>query len=469
MTISKTSYRSLILISIIILITRLPFIFNGVGGEEDAWGTYLVTKGISNSSDYEYSRLPGHPIQELIYALIANFGFVAYNLLTVFISTIGIFFFMLGLKKLNFKHYLEVGLLLAFVPIIFINSTNAMDYLWATGFTLISFYFLVSRNFLLAGLMLGLAIGARITSGAMLLPFIIFILLDRQRDGSFNSIIRLCVSSLLIGAVCFMPVFLNYGISFFNFYKHFDHPELIKILFNTTAGLYGGIGIIVFSFFAFLSLVRIIINKKTNPSDSKTKKCILYTSAAVVILYLIAYFLLPFKSEFLIPIIPFVLIAIAMYLPKIHLRVFIIGMVLSCFFGGVNLIHELNGVSRTSFSVSKIFGVNEIAFDLLKGPLIAEHEKRKNQIRFAEKVINMEANITTPRVIIAGWWYNYIIAINKTSNHFINYVYYEPQSVLVDYKSRGYEVYYLPEQNFWNNKRFKSRFTNELAEPLFPE
>ena len=464
----KTSYRSLILVSIIIFITRLPFIFNGVGGEEDAWGTYLVTLGIANSGIYEYSRLPGHPIQELIYALSSNYGFVAYNLLTVLISTTGIFFFMLSLRKLNFKHFLEIGLILAFIPIVYINSTNAMDYLWAMSFTLISFYCLVSRNFLFAGIMIGLAIGTRITAGAMLLPFIIFILHDQHRDNTFIAIIKLCASALLISFISFLPVMQNYGFAFFDYYKHFDHPDLVKILYKATLGIFGGIGILVFAYFSLVFLIRIIANKSTSPSESKTKKCILYTSAIVVLLYITAYFNLPFKSEFLIPIIPFVLMTMTMYLPKIQIRIFLIGMILSCFFGGVNLIHDLKGESQSSVSISNNFGPNKVAFDLLKGPLPAEKEKRKNQIRFVKRIISHEEKINAPTVIISGWWYNYIIALNSNSNHLANYVYYESQSVLIDLKSRGYEIFYLPEQDGWNNKRFHSNFTNELAKPLNP-
>ncbi|MBT8194890.1 MAG: hypothetical protein HKO56_03360, partial [Bacteroidia bacterium] len=97
---------------------------------------------------------------------------------------------------------------------------------------------------------------------------------------------------------------------------------------------------------------------------------------------------------------------------------------------------------------------------------IAEQEKRKNQVQLAHKIIEAEKNIQQPTVVISGWWYNYIKSLNTNSNHNVNYVYYEPQSVLVDLKNRGYKIYYLPEQDFWNNKRFKSDFTKDLANPI---
>lgn len=459
----KTSYRSLVLVSILILLSRLPFIFSGFGGEEDAWGTYIVSNGIMNSSTYEYSRLPGHPVQELVYALFSKFGSVAFNLITVLLSTIGFFFFMLSLNKLKFKHYLESGMVLAFIPIIYINSTNSMDYLWALAFILVSFYFLVSRNFILSGILLGLAIGCRITSGAILLPFILFILLDQKRVDTLLSIVKISATCLLIGAITYIPVMQNYGLAFFDYYKHFNQPTIIKVLYSATLGIFGGLGTLVFVLFTLIFLVRIIGIKSANPENSITKRCVLFTSAGVVLLYLIAYFILPFKSEFLIPVLPFAVMTMVMYLPKTLLRIFLIGLIVSCFLGGINLIHDYRGITVSKMAISKNIKSELVAFDLLKGPVIAEQEKRNRQMQFAQKIIEAEQNVTQPTVIISGWWYNYIKALNINSNHNVNYVYYEPQSVLVDFKSRGYQIFYLPEQDYWNNKRFKSNFTKELA------
>ena len=61
------------------------------------------------------------------------------------------------------------GFALAFTPQVYINSSNTTDYVWALAFILGSLYFVLLGRPLMAGILLGLAIGSRITSGAMLL------------------------------------------------------------------------------------------------------------------------------------------------------------------------------------------------------------------------------------------------------------------------------------------------------------
>ena len=123
---------------ILITISRIPFLFYGYGSEEDAWALPLVAERIALSGNYEVSRLPGHPFQEIVFSLIWNSSSILFNLLTVLISTSGIACFMLFLRNLNFKHWLITGIAIAVTPIIYINSTNDMDYMWALGFILIA-------------------------------------------------------------------------------------------------------------------------------------------------------------------------------------------------------------------------------------------------------------------------------------------------------------------------------------------
>ena len=159
---------------LIIVLSRIPFINVGYGSEEDAWGVRVTAEQISQSGVYEVSRFPGHPLQELIYSFIWQWGPTSFNLLTVLISSCGIFFFMLSLRQLNIKQYTMAGLAVAFTPVIYINSMNAMDYLWALSFIITAFYFLIKKKPLAVGVFLGLAVGCRITSGAMIIPFIFY-------------------------------------------------------------------------------------------------------------------------------------------------------------------------------------------------------------------------------------------------------------------------------------------------------
>ena len=64
----KSTKSVLILIAIIVIVSRVFFLDAGYGSEEDAWGVALTAKHIAQSGEYEASRLPGHPLQELFYA-----------------------------------------------------------------------------------------------------------------------------------------------------------------------------------------------------------------------------------------------------------------------------------------------------------------------------------------------------------------------------------------------------------------
>src|ERR1017187_1998955 len=119
----------LVFLSLIVFLSRLPFLFASYGSEEDAWLLPLTAKPIALSGQYELSRAPGHPLQEIIYSLIWNAGPFAYNLLTAIASVIAVLFFALSLRQLDFKHYLFASFALAFTPIIFISSTYAIDYI----------------------------------------------------------------------------------------------------------------------------------------------------------------------------------------------------------------------------------------------------------------------------------------------------------------------------------------------------
>ncbi|MBK6642235.1 MAG: hypothetical protein IPG39_13920 [Bacteroidetes bacterium] len=93
------SKYSLPLLVAIIFLSRIPFIFSGYGSEEDAWGLILIARNIAATGVYEVSRLPGHPVQELLLTLIWQWPAWLLNLLTVLFSTAGIAAFMLALKN----------------------------------------------------------------------------------------------------------------------------------------------------------------------------------------------------------------------------------------------------------------------------------------------------------------------------------------------------------------------------------
>ncbi|NIT61732.1 MAG: hypothetical protein GWN00_37695, partial [Aliifodinibius sp.] len=156
--------------AILIFCSRLPFLSAGYGNDPDAWQMANAARHIAAMGEYRASRLPGYPIPEMVYALIWSSGPFTFNGITAFLSAVGFIFFVLILRVIRSQNYILGGLALAFSPTIFINSTNAMDYIWGLTFILGSVYFVLIDRTLIAAILLGFAIGSRITSGAMLLP-----------------------------------------------------------------------------------------------------------------------------------------------------------------------------------------------------------------------------------------------------------------------------------------------------------
>ncbi|MEP7262923.1 MAG: hypothetical protein ABI772_00420 [Bacteroidota bacterium] len=458
----NTSFYFL-LVSILIFIVRLPFIFLGYGSEEDAWGLPLTAERIASTGVYEVSRLPGHPLQEVIYAFVFRFGFIYMNLLTMAISAAGIFFFMQILRFFKVHYPVWPAIALAFTPVVFINSTNVMDYIWAMSGIITSFYFLCRKEYLLAGLFLGLAIGCRITSGAVLLPFVIYVFIT-ERDAVFKKIITCSLVTMITGLLCFLPVIKEYGLTFFTYYEHFPLPPVFKNIYKGTIGVFGLVGCIS------LGVYLIVIFRKLMHSFKSFDACnkglvIMCISAAV--LYIIAFINLPLKSAFMIPAIPFIFLLMAKFLTERQSVILACLFIISSFCFGINLKDSNRGNIPSAVSCSFKIASQEVTFDLLKGPVIAEYEKQKNILEFTDNVLTRASTIKHRSVVIAGWYLNFIQKKGRhLNNDIVKCVYYIDADSVSGYKVNGYDVYYLPLQEQFNDLRFGINNTAELSSPF---
>ena len=88
--------RALLILTAIVLISRIFFLDAGYGSEEDAWGVGLTAKHMAQSGTYEASRLPGHPVQEYFYAaIINNVSIYILNGITAIFSLVACLYFYL--------------------------------------------------------------------------------------------------------------------------------------------------------------------------------------------------------------------------------------------------------------------------------------------------------------------------------------------------------------------------------------
>ena len=418
------------------LLARIPFINSGYGREEDAWAQVLNAKGIWESGVYEVSRLPGHPIYELLLTLLwPVHSYWLYNLLSALASSLTVVFFYRIAKDFKARQPLALALSLGFIPVFFISGTYTIDYNIATMFIIFSLYQLRKGNIIWAGILLGVASGFRISSLGFALPWIW--LYSGKKD--LVLVLKLFISSGIVALISFIPPLYTYGLGFLDFHKP-PYSSLVKIAFKLSFGIWG---ILLFIYLCVSSLIQSL----RNPGLKITKPTSLgIATFMIVFLQLLIFLRLPFKSEFLIPALPFILLFLDKYLSKKQLRLLPFVSILSCFLMGFDYHSPYRGASPSSISVSFNAGSKELFFDFAQGPAIIDYRKRLAKMHFVDKVATWVNGQKTPFHLIAGWYWPQLML--KTSEDKQTYLdYYSTQKEITKVKEQDYPIYYLPEIN----------------------
>ncbi|MCW3084405.1 MAG: hypothetical protein JWP12_1771 [Bacteroidetes bacterium] len=457
-----------LLLFIAVFITRLPFLHAGYGVEEDSWGIALAAFHTKLTGIYEPSRFPGHPVQELIYSALWGYGPMVFNGLSAFFSAIAALFFALILKHLNFKFYFLAALAFVFIPVFYISSTYTIDFVWSEALVLISLYYVLKNKLLLAGIFLGLAVGCRITNGVMLLPFMIILWQEKNIKQNILNLLKISIPMCVLILLVFLPIILQFGTSFFMYYDQFPYPPLAKVFYKMTLGVFGFVGLLAIA----LTLIVIVLKRKEqHPGElfeSMLNKKIIATAFLVIGLYIISYFCLPQKSGYMIPAIPFVILLFGYYANARNFQLLCYSLIISSFFCSINLTDKLRGATYSGMAKTFTISGQEVFFDVLTGPVISDYSKRIQKINYTTEVINAVSQITTKKVIIAGWWYNEIMVtmIPLKKNENVLYEAYIDEDKMKAYTASGYEILYLPEQDIYNDQMFKMKVTDPLAAPF---
>lgn len=433
----------------VVLLSRMPFLFSGYGVDADAWEVALTAKHISQTGIYEVSRFPGYPMHELVCSLFSG-SYVTLNLLTTIISTIGFLFFVFTLKALRFKSVLLAGFALAAVPIVYIHSTTTIDYTWALAFILISLYFVVKKKPAMAGLFLGFAIGCRITSGALLLPFAIMLTQSGGLKKNAIVIAKLTATTCIVGALWFLPVYLRYGWSFFSYYD-VPYPSIPEVLFKFSIGTFGVIGfagLVIATGLLFFS-DKFRHGKYLFPKAVSEKMVVAWLIA--VDLYIIAFLKLPMESGYLIPCVPFIILIFGKYLVEKAFAFFALALIISPFIASIAPVDRLDAPAKSVLAINLTVAGEEVVFDPLSGPVISHASRREKAMQFTSKVLHNIDTIHRKSLIIAGRWYTQImVERTDTALHTIQFIDHIKQKDLLKFIEDGYEIFYLPYQDHFN-------------------
>jgi hypothetical protein len=464
---SLSEKQQLLLLLVLTAITRIPFIFDGYGVEEDSWGLVVNAFEMKQTGHYVASRFPGHPLQEYVYRLIYDQPAWVYNIFSVLASLMAVGYFFKALKKIQLKGAFAASLMFCFTPVFYIAGTYTIDFAWTIAFVMASFYFLLDRKFILSGIMLGMATGCRLTSEIFLLPWLIIAWNAFDWKTSVKDFMKLAIPAVVIGMLWFVPAYLNYGRAFFDYSDQFPYPPLAKVIYKASIGVFGLTGMLALGIFGMVTL-NAWRKKALNPVTLFSSERLLLVCATVIILHIASYLRLPQKAGYMVPAIPFFIIFLVLGLKEKQLRIATVLFVIAPFLFSINLTDNLRGAGSTPLAmIFKVSG-QEIFLDPLSGPIFSERSKRINKMKYCEDVISIAEKMDYRFAAISGWWYNEIQTYYLQTRNQLNsrFRFYEKCNFLDSARKNNSEIYYLPEQNLYNDQMFNQVCTDSLAKPF---
>lgn len=323
---------SLGLLFLVVLLARAPFLDAGYGLHVDSWRIANTARHIAETGDYEVSRFPGYPVQEIACSLIWKGGPVALNGASALFSAVAVLLFALIARDLGCRDWIPASLALAFAPVFYVNSVTSKDYIWALAFILASLYAVLRGRMVIAGICLGLAIGSRLTSGVVALPFALVICDMERGKRPVRNIAILAIASFVAAVITFLPVILKYHLGFFQFYDQ-AYPEWSAIITRSTVEVWGSLGMVGM----LIALAGIALRKgqavPTSAALAPGAAGSFHTLAwlLAIAIYIAIFLRLPHHAAYLIPVMPFVLLLLAKYASRPAFLLFCGFVVISSF------------------------------------------------------------------------------------------------------------------------------------------
>lgn len=307
---------ALVLLALLVFATRVPFLDLGYGWDYDGWGNVDAARRIATGECVFASRPPGYPVVITVFSHLWNLGPLAINGLTAVFSALSAAIMASIFLRLGSRLHVALlaGLALAFTPIVFANSSNAMDYVWALAFDLAAFRLALDRKATLAGMCLGVATGCRITSLALALPLSMLLGMDGgRRFAGWRKTIPFLGASFLAACICYLPVLQEYGIGHLTFsHQSFSGfiPYLPSMVFS---GLLGPLATL-----ALVPAVACAIGRGRAPgavpATGRSASLLMAACGLTLVLYGAAFVRLPAEAAYLIPIVPFLLLLLGLRL-----------------------------------------------------------------------------------------------------------------------------------------------------------
>jgi hypothetical protein len=311
--------RMAILLAGLFLLARVPWLWTGYGAETDSYRVALSGLHLWKSGEYLPSRLPGYPVHDLLMSPLVRFGGSFATLsATALASLAGVFLFARIARELDQAHRGLLVIGFAFTPFLIVKSVETKDYLWALSFLLAAYLAAIRRRPVLAGVMLGIAIGCRITSSLFLLPLLL-LFIDRR---AWKETGLFAIAAALTAFLAFLPVTFAYRAGFFTYADSRLSPDIVlRSIGQYSIGALGAVAVLVAVACSWRDVRRL-------PQMALRDVHVRIWLAAAA-LYILAFTRLPIDIAYLIPIYPFGFLLLGRVLSRRSLALVIVAILAS--------------------------------------------------------------------------------------------------------------------------------------------
>ncbi len=350
--IDLTRFPHIIYLLVIFVASRLPFLDMGFSAftsptDSDVLAVVNSAYLLRYYHIYAVSRFPGSPFFELYNSLLIGGGWLATNTATMIFSFFAIILFGKILNILDIKNKALLLITFAFIPVIWINSTITMDYMWGLGFLLLAFYLAFAGKYNYSGIALSFAIACRLTSVVMILPLLYWML---HKKTGMNRIYSFLGTTFLSSIVLFSPVIYKYGLGFLKYY-----PREI-----TFTEVYYGFATQILNIPAMIIILISFLVARNIPRKDPAFNLSLF----VVLIYALLFIYHPSKPAYLIPAIPWALVLLNKTFPRmivifVCVLVVLNGIMYFDFQGSGEKIKLDSGSVLKNYEERKMNGINQ--------------------------------------------------------------------------------------------------------------
>lgn len=286
----------------------VPFIFLGYGEQPDSYLIVATGRDLITTGEYFPSRRPGSVVYEFPQAALNYLGGSALsNLGSLLMSLVFLAAFTHILKRLRIpnREILIWGMIL--LPAYWNSSTVTIDYVWALALATAGFVAAMRRKYFLAAVLCGLAIGSRLATVISVLGFVVYVWLEAPQDR--KRIVLSAAVALLVVAACFIPPFASAGwtTEFLNVSVNLGESAFWTPWLRI--GRFAYKNIYLWGLLGTITLLISLLHVWKARADMFGPKWrnISIASLIVVLSYELFFLKYPFKIEYMLPMIPFVI------------------------------------------------------------------------------------------------------------------------------------------------------------------